>query len=204
MARESERLSEFVRASAGQGHDRATIAGALAEAGWSEAEADAALNAWAETSQGLLAPRPGAVVTAKEFLFYGVLFGALLLTGIYAVLVMVQGIDVLFEEEVRPWRLDGLRFYIAAVIVSTPIYLWLTRIDLRQSAEARARSGIRRWMAAILLLIAAFTLVGDLIWVIYRFLDGALSVPTLLKAVSIAIVAGGAFAFYRREVETEQ
>lgn len=198
----SESLNAFIKESAASGHDQVRIGAALQEAGWSEREVSDALEGWVETRQGLLAPRPRPVVSARDFLFYGVLFGTLFLSGIYTVLLGFAGIDLWIGDENSEWLYRRFRTFVAAVVVFAPVFLWLNRIDQKERAKdpARHRSAIRKWLAAVLLLIAAVTFLGDLVWVISRMLNGDLLLETLLKGLVVGIVSGGALLVYRGEL----
>lgn len=69
-----------------------------------------------------------------------------------------------------------------------------------KSDTGAARSIIRRWLAYITLLITSLVLLGDMVYLLYTFLEGGLTLRALLKAASVAIVAGLVFLYYKAEV----
>jgi len=58
------------------------------------------------------------------------------------------------------------------------------------------RSFIRKWLIYIALLVASAVLLGDLVYVIYSFLEGNFTLQFLAKAAVVAAVSGGIFLFY--------
>ncbi|EEB85220.1 conserved hypothetical protein [Roseobacter sp. GAI101] len=55
---------------------------------------------------------------------------------------------------------------------------------------------MRKWLTYIALLLAAMTLLGDLIATVFALLTGDLTGQFLIKALIVMIVAGGIFLFY--------
>jgi hypothetical protein len=77
-----------------QGRNRGEINTAMNEAGWTKAEASAALGAWSETSFIPPIPRPQTMVTARDFFIYALTFGVLIFAASYLVILCHQLIDV--------------------------------------------------------------------------------------------------------------
>ena len=193
----NKQLSRFVRDALAGGTGRAEIAEVLTRAGWSVSEVQEALDAWADTPFSPPIPRPQATVSARDFFVYALTFGVLIFAAVNLVTLLHALIDTAFArgENVRRWQ---IRWSMAVLIVTVPVYLWLTireRGKLRRD-PALYRSAIRKWLIWIALLIAAATLLGDLVMVINRLLQGDLTVQFLLKALVVAGVAGGIFAYY--------
>jgi hypothetical protein len=61
------------------------------------------------------------------------------------------------------------------------------------------RSPVRKWLGYLTLFLAAIALLGDLIWVIYVYLQGDLGLRVLLKALVVLVVASAIFFYFRRE-----
>lgn len=199
-------LTDYVRAGLAAGRSRDELAAALARAGWSGREAAIALDAWLPDAAGLPpVPRPRAYVSAREALVYGLLF---LLLGAISWHVTMLGFRVIESllpglEERYPPPPSALRWNIAALIPTVPLFLWLNRRVARDTARdaGTRRSLVRRWFAAVTLLLAALALLGDLVAVIYSLLNGELTPRFAAKAGLIAIVGGLAFAYYRDELD---
>ena len=196
-------LSRFVRDALGAGHAREEIARVLGAAGWSRSEVDGALDAWSETSFTPPIPRPQATVTARDFFVYALTFGVLIVGASYLVVLFHALIDLAYDrKEFAYWMRDTIRWAMAVLIVTVPVYVWLT---LRERARLALdpslyRSAIRKWMTYIALLVAASVLLGDLVGTIYALLNGDITVQFLLKSGSVAVVAGGVFLYYLGDI----
>lgn len=104
--------------------------------------------------------------------------------------------DVLFSS----FSASGIRYSIASLLIGFPIYLWAMWFWFRSFSEkngaAKIESKLSKWLTYIVLLIAGGTIIGDLIAVVYNFLQGEYGARFLLKALTILVIAGLAFGFY--------
>ncbi|MCZ4367664.1 DUF5671 domain-containing protein [Sulfitobacter dubius] len=193
-------LAQFMRGALSSGKSRVEIAAVLGQAGWSAQEVSEALEGWADVPFAPPVPRPRPVVTARDFFVYALMFGALLFGAGYLVGLLHALIDHFLSSE-GSGATYRIRWAMAVLIVTLPLYLWLaTRENRRLAADpALARSAIRSWMTYVTLLFAAAVLLGDLVAVIYAFLSGDLTVQFALKALVVAGIAGGIFGYYRRD-----
>ncbi len=95
---------------------------------------------------------------------------------------------------------------VATLIIVFPLYIlfmWLIEKDLAGSIENRMM-GIRKWLIYITLFISGGLIVGDLVTVLYYFLDGQeLTTGFLLKILSIIVVAGAVFGYYITDVRNK-
>lgn len=194
-------LADFVRDALSAGRDRAAIREALTGAGWTAAEADEALSAWAEAPFSPPIPAPRPHVTAADAFFYAVMFTALGFAA-WNIVVLAHGLIDLALPAGRPgWRegAGAIRWALAVLVVAGPIYLFC----LRRAAgrEGRERSAVRKWLIYAALFISAFAFLGDVVAVIYAFLSGDATLRFLLKAAVVAAVSAGVFAAHRRTAE---
>jgi hypothetical protein len=92
---------------------------------------------------------------------------------------------------------------VATLIIFFPIYallMWVLERGYVAEPEKRGLS-VRRWLTYITLFVAGLTLAGDLVTVLYFFLDGQeLTVGFLLKVLSVFILAGMVFWYYISDV----
>lgn len=204
----SDLLSEFVRDALTQGASRDQIAQSLSHAGWSGPEIHDALHSW-KVAPGLPpVPRPRPYASAQEALLYGLLFLSL---GTVAWNITDLGMDLLDRlipdpaAGRYPVGNGGLRWSIAALIVFTPLFLFLNRKVRRmaQNDAGRRRSLVRKWFASITMLIASLVFLGDGISIIHALLSGEMTGRFAAKAVLVASVAALAFAYYRDELNEE-
>jgi len=207
-------MTDFVRDALGAGHSRDEIAKALGKAGWSQDETDTALSAWADTPFRPPVPQPHAPVSARDFCVYTLMFGAMLFTAGYLVDLLHALIDIFLaapdflaaHDDFPGSAHSRIRWALAVLLVSTPLFLWLTVRDRRTLAAEpdRRRSAVRKWLTYTALLIAAVVLLGDLVATVYRLLSGDLTLQFLAKAAVVAIVAGAAFLSYGQDVQRKE
>lgn len=90
-----------------------------------------------------------------------------------------------------------LKFGIASLIIVTPVFLGVAGFLHRQYKENKLnhQSGIHRWLTYLMLLISALTVIGDLIALVFRLLDGDYAIAFLLKILVIFVIAGGVFGY---------
>ncbi len=202
MAQRDE-LVLYVKEALIAGRARTEISAALSEAGWSGGEIDDALRAWVDDGRAPPTPRPRPVVSARDFFVYALTFVMLLMSAIFLINLLTSAIDMIWPDPDygREYALQSLRFAIAVIVVTAPIYGWATWSENARMARdpGVGRSVIRKWMIYLTLLVSAFAVIGDLVAVIAGFLNGDLTQVYLLKALSVAVVAGLIFAYYRHE-----
>jgi len=91
-----------------------------------------------------------------------------------------------------------LKFGIASVFILAPIFLavsaWLHRCY--KVGKLDHKSGIHRWLTYLMLFVSALTIIGRLIYQLFRFLDGDYALAVILKTLVILGIAGGIFGYY--------
>ena len=206
--RSSENLADFVGEALRAGHDRATIAEELKSAGWSATEIASALHAWAATDFRPPVPRPRATVSAREAFSYGLLFIALLVTTFGIIDLGFDLIDrwIVTPDDTASRTTMGIRWSISYLAVFFPLFLILgQRIERRTGTDAsRRRSPVRKWFGYIALFLAVMALLGDLVSVIYAFLNGSVTSRFLAKTVLVAVTASAVVVYIRRMTEDPQ
>jgi hypothetical protein len=61
---------------------------------------------------------------------------------------------------------------------------------------------IRKWLIHLTLFAAALIIIGDLVRIIFSFLEGELTARFLLKALTVLFVAGSVFGYYRANLKS--
>jgi len=206
-------LEMFIKEALSKGQSSESISGALAAAGWTKKEIDAALSDWAASPFGVPVPRPKPYVSAREAFLYLVFF---LLLGIVAwnlgsllfALIDLRAPDPLdnanqFQTFPRNLRDTQIRGAMAGLIVGAPLFAWLSLHirKQRRSNPAMQRSRVRKWLTYLTLVITACTLIGDAIGLVYNFLSGDLTTRLALKLIVIAAIAGVIFVYFIRDAE---
>ena len=202
MATKSD-LHSFVRDALAAGQTHPQIAKALDGAGWSKRDVSNALSSWAELPFAVPVPRPRPLLSARDFLVYAMTFTALIASACYLYTLLHHLIDVyIAKEEFSPWRLRSIRQSMAGVVVSVPIYGWLTWREEKRDAEnpGQPRSAIRNWLTHIALYVTAATFLQNLIGVLAWFFSGRIELATALDAAVIGVISGAIFLLYLNDV----
>lgn len=201
-------VNQFVRDALLADQSRESIKDALVRAGWSDQEAKDALAEFSEVRFTPPIPRPRPRLTARDVFIYAVLFTALSFTASYLIVVVHAILDIRMPDPAdSPYSMvsatSRMRWAIATLIVSAPVYIWMSYYTNRriQSDAGHRRSLVRIWLTYLALFVAALTFFGDATVVIYQFLQGEATLRFLLKAATVAFVSLAIFIFYLREME---
>src|SRR3989344_112834 len=95
---------------------------------------------------------------------------------------------------------------VATLIIVFPVFVLLSRMVHKTYEESPEKKslGIRKWLTYITLFVAGIMLVGDLVTVLYKFLDGQdLTAAFLLKALVVLLVSGAVFGFYLQDIRDQ-
>lgn len=207
MGREDSEVKAFVGQALKAGQSREAIRSALQGAGWDRHRIDAALSAYAEIDFPLPVPRPKPSLSAKEGFLYFLLIVTLYLTAVNLGTLIFELINLAIPDPAKNIQLNEtvMRWAVASLIVFGPVYGWLALSLERRLAKdpVRRQSPIRKWLIYLTLLTTALVFLGDLARLLYEWLDGSLSLRFFLKALVVAIIAGGIYAYYRWQVRED-
>ncbi|MFA5870791.1 MAG: DUF5671 domain-containing protein [Candidatus Paceibacterota bacterium] len=98
---------------------------------------------------------------------------------------------------------SSARGAIAGLIVFFPMFVVSLRMlsNSYKSDELKRKIGIRRWLLYFTLFVTAFVMAGDLVSLIYNFLEGDLTLKFILKVCAVFFVAAVVFWYYLRELK---
>ena len=194
-----EPINEFIRDALLAGHSRDVIGAELVKAGWSEREISAGMNAFADTEFLPPVPSPNAMLSARDAFYYLLLFTALAFASTYVVLLIHMLIDWMAEGRFRSYRFNQA---IAVLVVAGPVWFVLNRITERMHGSGeRDRSLIRRWLTYMALFVTAVIAGGQLVGIIFEFLQGETTLVSLSKAAVVEVVSSSIFLYYRRTLD---
>lgn len=140
-------------------------------------------------------------ITAKDF-FLHIAVIALLYTGTIALLnLLFRVINVAFPQVSQHYGYysPSISLPVATLIVVFPLFLFIANLLQKSYVAEPAKKdyAVRKWLIYITLFIAGAVLAGDLITLIYYFLDGQeLTAGFLLKVLSVLVVIGFIFGYY--------
>jgi hypothetical protein len=144
--------------------------------------------------------------TAKDFFIN---LGAIV--GLYTVVISL--INLLFTVINKAYpQVSSYNYYsssniswpVAILIIFFPIFvllMWVLEKGYITEPEKRGLA-VKRWLTYITLFLAGLVLAGDLVTVLYFFIDGRdLTASFLLKALSVLVTTGGVFAYYISDIK---
>ena len=109
-------------------------------------------------------------------------------------------INIAFPDPLNSYYDPGaaIRWSLALFIIIFPVYFFVTRFLGRDIAENPGKNEIRirKWLVYLTLFLAALLMIGDLVALLYNFLNGEVTTRFLLKVFSVLAVAGGVFWYY--------
>lgn len=204
-------LNDFVRDALTQGVSREDIRTVLVGGGWSKAQVAAAIDGFAEVNFLIPVPRPRPSTSAREAFEYLILFATLYFSAFALGQLLFQFINLAFPDplwsEFRFFAILGaIRWSIASLVVSTPVFLFAAWSNSRkiELAPVKRSSPVRRWLTYLTLAGAASLLIGDCTSLVYNLLGGGMTMRFLLKAATIGMIAGTAFAYYLSDLRRDE
>lgn len=198
-------LQQFIAHARSKGLDHQTIRMLLLSSGWKEKDI---VEAVSEATLDMPIPAPEDRGGAREAFFHLLAF-VTLYTSVVSVLVLLFEYlnrlfpDVAFDNSYYD-DTSFIRWFIATLIVSFPVFAWMSRIIVREIARSpeRAWSPVRRWLTYLTLFVTAGVLVGDGITLLFYLLEGEISVRFILKVLVVLAVAGMVFTYYFLALKT--
>jgi hypothetical protein len=197
-------LIGFIESAKQQAIPDTTIVGVLKANGWAENDIYAGIRDYCERTTGLIAPvRKGLAGGARDAFLYLLSFGTLAAWTIALGSLLFGVIERIWPDPVMAARnFDSHRYSaaqdVAALLVAFPVYLLTTRaiVRLLRDDPENEESPIRKWLTYFALLIAAGTVIGDLITFLAFLLRGEISVRFVAKVAVVLVLAGGVLWYY--------
>ena len=205
-----DELNGFVRDALSRGTPRTAVADVLARAGWEGHQVKGALAGFAEVDFPIPVPRPRAYLSPREAFMYLVLFCTLYVSAFNLGSLIFELINRAFPDpadaRLQVWSTLRVRWAIASLIVSFPVFLFVSRLTRRDvSRDPRKRaSRVRRWLTYLTMFVAAGVLIGDVTCLVYYLLGGELTIRFVLKAATIFGIAGAAFGYYLTDLRADE
>lgn len=140
---------------------------------------------------------------AREAFLYLLQFLALYVSAISLGTLLFQFVNRWLPDNLENYggydsTLQVIRFSVSALIVTFPLFLWMSRsvFQFLKENPDRRTSGIRQWLTYITLFFAAGTIMGDLIGLVNNFLNGELTLRFGLKVLIVGGIASLIFGYY--------
>ena len=209
----SDELGSFVKEALARGASREQVEDVLLRAGWTAQQVRAALAGYAAVDFVIPVPRPRPYLSARDAFMYLVLFSTLYVSAYHLGSLVFTFIERAFpdaaataNEYVVDYTRQRMRWSLASLIVAFPVFVAVSRSldrEIRRDPTKRS-SMVRRWLTYLTLFLAAIALVADVISLVYYFLGGELTTRFLLKAATVAAIAGASFWYYLSDLRPEE
>lgn len=197
-------LNEFVNRALSAGRTREEVESVLLQAGWQADEIKEALSKYALIDYPIPVPRRQHSGSAREAFLYLVTFTALYISAFSLCFLLATMIDLSIPD---PYygigdRSEETRWYAASLLVAFPLYVILTKRNLRATTldPAMRESPVRKWLIAITLFSSAMAVLITLIVFVSNLLGGELGVRSILKILVVLAVSGLVFGLYLWEL----
>jgi hypothetical protein len=205
-----EELLTFVREALERGVPRSEIQTVLLGAGWRAEEVTKALGAFAEIDFPIPVPRPKPYLSARETFLHLLQFTALYFSAWDLGRLFFLFIDRAFPDPAvsryGDYISDQIRWSVSSLVIAFPIFLLVTRSLASAAARdvEKRSSKVRKWLTYMTLFVAATVLAGDLVTLLYNLLGGELTTRFLLKAATVALIAGSVFGYFLWDLRGEE
>lgn len=137
------------------------------------------------------------------FLQLGIIAALYTAAGSFLTLLF-QIINYFFPDPLEYFFNPGgpMRWALATIVIVFPVLVWLSWAANKEIKEntAKADVRIRKWLIYLTLFLAAGIIIGDLITLMYNFLEGDLTTRFLLKVAAVLSVAGAVFWYYLHDL----
>ena len=147
--------------------------------------------------------------SAKDFFLNLGAIVALYTVVISLLNLLFRVINIAFPQTLNTYGYFGsqsISMPVATIIIFFPIYvllMWLLEKGYAVEPEKK-HLAVRRWLSYITLFVAGLALAGDLVTVLYYFLDGQeLTGGFLLKILSVLVVTLMVFMYYISDIRNK-
>jgi len=128
--------------------------------------------------------------------------------GVSSIITLLfQYINYFFVDVANPYSFSqsAVRWTVAILVAILPTHIFALRLREKDylALPQKRESRLRKWLLYLTLFFAAIACVVDLAALVYFFLNGELSARFLLKVAAVALVAGGVFWYYLKDLKRE-
>jgi Domain of unknown function (DUF5671) len=206
----NDALTAFVRESLCARLGRPAIEAALLKAGWPADQVTRALDSFADHDFPIPVPRPIPQVSARDAFLYVVMFVTLVLSAYHLGSLLFELIDRALPQpsDGPPYQstLQAVRWAVSSLIVAFPLFVFVSSLiagEIRRDPIKRA-SKVRRRVTYLTLFGTSMVLLGAVTTVIYSFLGGEMTLRFALKVLTVGVIAGSIFGYYRLELRGDE
>ena len=147
-------------------------------------------------------------ITAKDFFLHLGVIVTFYASTIALITLLFEVVNFAYPRITNAYQyyFPSISFQVATLIVAFPLFLFLSWLLQKTyvSDPSLREAPLRKWLSYVTLFVAGGVVAGDLVTVIYMFLDGQeLTAGFLLKVLVLLVVAGAVFLYYLREIRNQ-
>ncbi|MDZ4260340.1 MAG: DUF5671 domain-containing protein, partial [Candidatus Sungbacteria bacterium] len=122
-------------------------------------------------------------------------------SAISYITLLIQYINLLLPDPLNYYHagiLESIFWSTSIIVVAFPCYIftsWLMERDFAYTPAKRNLS-VRKWLIYATLFIAAVTILGDTVALVFNFLKGELTLRFFLKVIVVLVVSAAVFGYY--------
>lgn len=142
--------------------------------------------------------------TAKDFFLHLGVIATLYASVIALLNLLFSVINTAFPQIDRYYGVPNMSLPMASLIVAFPIFLVLTKLVYKSFEKDQGKRNIwvRKWLMVLTLFVAGAVLAGDLVTLVYYFLDGQeLTTGFILKVLSVLVVSFAVFGYFLQDMK---
>src|SRR3989338_4317178 len=140
-------------------------------------------------------------ITAKDFFLHIAVIALLYAVTVALLNILFRVVNVAFPQVTSygHYGSSSISLPVATLIVVFPLFLFLSNMIRKGYAAdpSLKEYPVRKWLMYITIFIAGAVLAGDLVPLIYFFLDGQeMTTAFILKIFSVLVIAGAVLGYY--------
>src|SRR3989338_6861452 len=145
-------------------------------------------------------------ITAKDFFLHIAVIALLYAVTVALLNILFRVVNVAFPQVTSygHYGSSSISLSVATLIVVFPLFLFLSNMIRKGYAAdpSLKEYPVRKWLMYITIFIAGAVLAGDLVTLIYFFLDGQeMTTAFILKIFSVLVVTGCIFGYYMDDLK---
>lgn len=142
----------------------------------------------------------------KEIFLLLTIIATLYLSTLGFINLLFEYIDYAFSPDKSYYYPHNLRGWLSSLIVAFPVFFFSTRAleKIYITTPVKRASRVRRWLLSLTIFLTGLAAMGDLVYVIYTFLSGELTMAAFLKTLSVLVVTAWIFTYYRMNLKDDQ
>ncbi len=131
-------------------------------------------------------------------------FAAISLGTLLFQLINIYFPDILNYNYQREAYFGSLRWAVAVLVIVFPVYAWSLWYlgKEEQLSPAKREMATRKWLLYLTVFAAAGVIIGDLIALIFSYLQGELTWRFVFKILAVLFIAASAFGYYLMELRS--